>query len=195
MWRTERLSDHLLRIFWKVLPFPDTLYGKFPRWNITYAIDEWNSIADKAKMTESHFKSSYNQYIGFQWSACTHTSQDGQKHTMNFNNLNTIGRITVHSTFVKLFGIRDLCWENNSKTVEKIAFCLLGTTTLYFLCFFLNLHAFTDFTQIHLLAYTTTVLKQLTNKNTIKMVATRLCKREDLRCKPCHLSVLAISCK
>lgn len=142
-----------------------------------------------------------NQYHGFQWSACTHTSRDRQKHTMNFNNLNTIGRITVHSTFVKLFGIRDHYWENNSKTVEKIAFCLLGTTTWHFLfkiffSFLFNLHAFTDFPKIHLLAYTTTLLKQLTNKNTIiKMVATRLCKREDLRCKPCHLSVLAISCK
>ena len=126
-----------------------------------------------------------------------HTSQDRQKQTMNLNNLNTIGRITVHSTFVKLFGIRDLYSENNSKTVEKIAFSCLGTTALYFLFLFsyFNLHAFTDFTQIHLLAYTTTLLKQLTNKNTIKMVATRLCKREDLRCKPCHLSVLAISCK
>ncbi len=152
--------------------------------------------AVKQKLRSLVLSACNNQYLGFQWSACTHTSQDRQKHTMNFNNLNTIGRITIHSTFVKLFGIRDLYWENNSKTVEKIAFCLLGTTTwLVSFFFFFNLHAFTDFTQVHLLAYTTTLLKQLTNKNTIKMVATRLCKREDLQCKPCHLSVLAISCK
>lgn len=79
-----------------------------------------------------------SQYLGCQWSACTHTSQDGQKHTMNFNNLYTIEKITAHSTFVKFFGIRDLYWENHSKTVEKIAFCLFGTTTCYFLLFFLN---------------------------------------------------------
>lgn len=72
-----------------------------------------------------------------------HTHLRGrQKHTMTFNNVNTIGRITVHSTFVKLFGIRDLYWENNSKTVEKIAFCLLGTTTWYFLLFFfISMHS------------------------------------------------------
>lgn len=109
------------------------------------------------KVTESGFKSKYNQHIGFfSLSACTHTSQDRQKHTMNLNNLRTIGRITVHSTFVKLFGIRDHFWENNSKTVEKIAFCLLGTTTLYFLLllFFFKspcIHRFhTDtFTRLH----------------------------------------------
>lgn len=105
---------------------------------------------------------------------------------MTFNNLNTIGIITVHSTFVKLLGKRDLYWENHSKTVEKIAVLPSWEHNLVLssFLFFINLHAFTDFTQIHLLAYATTLLKQLTNKNTIKMVATRLCKREDLQLSP-----------
>lgn len=46
---------------------------------------------------------------------------DRQKHIMTLNNLKTIGRITVHSTFViwhKGFYVE----KNNLQTVEKIAF-------------------------------------------------------------------------
>lgn len=93
----------------------------------------------------------------FQRGACTRTHLRTDKSTSWLNNLNTIGRITVYSTFVKLFGIRDLYWENNLKTVEKIAFCLLGTTTWYFLLSFFFL--FSMHSQIsHRYIYSLTLL-------------------------------------
>lgn len=112
---------------------------------------------------------------------------------------NSNGRIAVHRTPIKLFGRWDRRRQNNLKTVgKKWRFSLFGSPSfplgfvLYFFGGFIGfiLHAFTDFTQIHVLA---ALLRQHRNKNTIWLVATRLCKREVLRCSPCRPLVFTIN--